>query len=108
MPIPAPTPIVKPAVAEAVFDSLRIRNFQVRAPHHAEGTVYIETIPENSQTMATDQGSPVDDIREPLYEILANVPEAAAVFDAFISGMATALPAIRSYIATRDAQEGAG
>jgi len=105
MPIPTPTPVVKPAVAEKIFDTLRIRNFQVRSPQHAEGTVYIETIPENSETMETDQGNPVDDIREPLYEILANVPEAAAVFDAFISGMATALPAVRAYIAARDAQE---
>lgn len=104
MPITAPETITKPATQEQSFDLLRVRNFSSRTERHGEGTVYIETIPEDA-ARNTDQSTIVDEIREPLYELLANVPECAAVYSNFIDGLNTALPAIRAYIANRDNPE---
>lgn len=104
MPITAPSPITKPAEVEQTFDHLRVRNLACRTARHGEGTVYIETIPEDANGN-TDQGTVVDEIREPLYEILANVPEAAQVYSDFIAGLDAALPAIRAYIENRDNPE---
>lgn len=101
MPITAPETITKPAAQEQSFDLLRVRNFASRTAQSGEGTVYIETIPEDADGN-TDQSTIVDEIREPLYELIANVPECAAVYSEFINGLNTALPAIRAYIATRD------
>lgn len=101
MPITAPSTITKPAEPEQSFDLLRVRNFASRTAQNGEGTVYIETIPEDADGN-TDQSTIVDEIREPLYELLANVPECAAVYSAFIDGLNTALPAIRAYIENRD------
>lgn len=101
MPIIAQSTITKPAEPEQSFDLLRVRNFSSRTAQNGEGTVYIETIPEDADGN-TDQSTIVDEIREPLYELIANVPECAAVYSAFIDGLDAALPAIRAYIANRD------
>lgn len=105
MPITAPNTIITAAVEPKTFDTLRIRNFQVRSASHGIGSIYIETIPENSETHETDQSAPFDDIRADLYELLANVPSALAVFESFMTGMDAALPDIRAYIADKAAQQ---
>lgn len=101
MPITSPETITKRPTQEQSFDLLRVRNFSSRTERHGEGTVYIETIPEDAAGN-THPSTIVDEIREPLYELISNVPECAALYSEFINGLNTALPAIRAYIANRD------
>lgn len=91
MPIPLNTSIVIPAVPEKTFDSKFYRSFQVRCTPQA-GTLYFEVVPMSSST-----GELLDQTTEyscELWEVVANVPEAAAAFTAIING----LPQVETYL----------
>jgi hypothetical protein len=104
MAIPTPQPIVKEPIQGKTFNEIWIRNFATRTQGPDSGSLYIETIAYDSASQEVDNGLVVDEIREDMIEILQNVPEAAVVYQSFLQGMEAALPAIRDYIAEKNAQ----
>ena len=104
MPIPT-DPVTKEAIPEKVFTAAWIKDFAIRTPKMGEGSLYLETIGYDPADGSTDPSVVINEIREPLWEIVAGVPEAAAVMNAFLQGMESAIPAILAYIEERDTEE---
>lgn len=93
MPIPSPSPLTVPAVAEKTFPHLWISEFRAVSPDSSSGSVKFKVTPYDdvSDEIADDDHSTSFSV--PLWELVAEVPEAAlamqAVFDAY--------PAIRAW-----------
>lgn len=95
MQIPIETPIVVPATPEKFFDSKFYRTFQVRCSPQA-GTLYFESVPMSSST-----GELLDQPTEfscEIWEVVANVPEAAAALSSILSG----LPQVEIYLKNKE------
>lgn len=100
MPIPAPTPTIVPATAEKTFAAEWVRNFAVRATSPIDGSLYLELCPFDDPSKEILHGQPRE-IRADLWDIVANVPEAAAAMTAVFA----AIPAIDAYLATLDSND---
>jgi len=99
MPIPATNPVTVAPVPEKVYDAQHILDLNVRSHKTGEGQIHISTAPlhsESGEILKQQQTA----IREDLWEIAANVPEAAAAIQAVYA----AVPAIQAYIESRDAE----
>ena len=105
MPIPAPETLTQPATPEKNYTSLWIQKLHVNCPSSTEGTLYISRCGFDPDTGEVNRATKATDIREPIWEIIANVPEAAAAYSKFLTDLETAIPAIDAYIAARDAEE---
>lgn len=111
-PIPRDEPFVVPAQSEETFDSVWLRNINIYVPNTAEaeptqGSINIEMLPydaENTKVLTTADNEGAEYInvpsringRKPFWQMIQEVPEAAAAMDAIIA----AIPAIREWANT--------
>lgn len=111
-PIPRGEPFVVPAKPEETFDSVWLRSINIFVPNTAEadpsqGSVNIEMLPydgDSKKVLITADNEGVEYInipnrvneRKPFWQMISEVPEAAAAMDAIIA----AIPAIREWANT--------
>ena len=111
-PIPRGEPFVVPAKPEETFDSVWLRSINIFVPNTAEadpsqGSVNIEMLPydgDSKKVLVTADNEGVEYInvpsrvndRKPFWQMISEVPEAAAAMDAIIA----AIPAIREWANT--------
>ena len=111
-PIPRDEPFVVPAKPEETFDSVWLRSINIFVPNTAEadpsqGSINIEMLPydgDSKKVLVTADNEGVEYInvpnrvneRKPFWQMISEVPEAAAAMDAIIA----AIPAIREWANT--------
>lgn len=89
------TPVKIPAIQEKTFDEKFYRMFEVRCSP-STGTLYFESVPKSSSTGELLE-QPTE-YRYSLWEIVANVPEAALALQKTLE----ALPIIEAYIKSKE------
>ena len=111
-PIPRDEPFVVPAKPEETFDSVWLRSINIFVPNTAEadpsqGSINIEMLPydgDSKKVLVTADNEGVEYInvpnrvneRKPFWQMISEVPEAAAAMDAIIA----AIHAIREWANT--------
>ena len=95
-----PTPIATPAVAAKVYDRLHIYSLSAIQPTADSGSITVELLPATADGELAN-GSLVQKMTAPLSpEIMLEVPELAAAFQAVIA----AIPAVQAWLAAQTAK----
>lgn len=101
MAIPADKELKREAIPEKTYDSEWIRAFSVKAPSKEDGNIYIETIAYDSTSEELNPAMIVTSIRRSdFWEMVAEVPEAAAAMQAVFG----AVPKMKEWIAAKEAE----
>jgi hypothetical protein len=96
-----PTPIVTDPVPSKTYDRLHAYTLSAIRPTADSGSITVELLPATSDGQLAS-GDQVQKMTAPLNpEIMAEVPELQAAFDAVIA----AIPATQAYLASQQQQE---
>lgn len=93
MPITKETPLVIPATEEKTLPHTWISSLTASAPNSFEGYLHLELTPFNADSGEDPDPKNAYHIHADLWEIVEEVPEAAAALEAIYA----AIPAIESY-----------